>query len=139
MRALEVRAFAQEQIGAVAELHQFIIPSAVAREHYRLATAIDSQRQRNVRLGVRTANRADLELAQPLRLARLEHHELELVLNLVKLEMREHRAHQRPRPLFEPGRTRDGQRLFAARLPHVVEDQKWQAAEMIAVQMTDQP
>src|SRR5260370_35301696 len=104
MRALEVRAFAKEQVCAVAEPHQFIIPSAVARENYRLAAAVDSERQRNVRLGVRPAYRADLELAQPRRAARLEHHELQLVLDFVELELREHGAHQRPRPLFKLAR-----------------------------------
>src|SRR5579862_3297803 len=138
VRALEVRAFTQEQIGAVAELHQFIIPPAVARENYRLAAAVDSERQRNVWLGVRTANRADLEFAQPRRTSRLEHHELQLLLDLVEVEMREHRAHQRPGALLELGWTRNRQRLLTARLPHVVEDQKRQAAEMIAMQMTDE-
>src|SRR5580692_13144910 len=120
VRALEVRAFTQKQIGAFAEVHQFIIPSAVARENYRLAAAIDSQGQRNVRLGVRTANRADLELAQPRRTSWLEHHELQLVPDLVELEMRKHRADQRPRPLLELGRARDRKGPLAARLPHVV-------------------
>src|SRR5580692_6296440 len=138
VRALEVRAFTKKQIGALAEVHQFIIPSAVARENYRLAAAVDSERQRNVRLGVRTANRADFELAQPRRTSRLEHHELQLVPDLVELEMRKHGADQRPRPLLELGWPRDRKRLLAARLPHVLEDQKRQAAEMVAMQMTDQ-
>src|SRR5260370_12544220 len=85
-----------------------------------------------------TANRAYLELAQPRRSPGLEHHELQFMFDLVELEMRKHRAHQRPGPLLELGGSRDGQHPFAARLPHVVEDQKRQAAEMITVQMTYQ-
>src|SRR5579862_9968624 len=94
MSALVVGAFAQEQIGAGAELDQLIVPSAVAREHDRFAAAVDPERQRYIRLGVRTANRAHLELAQPGRGLWLEHHELHLVPDLVELEMREHRARQ---------------------------------------------
>src|SRR5713101_386938 len=87
---------------------------------------------------MRTANRADLEFAEARGAAGLEHHKLQLVFYFVEFEMRKHRAHQLPGPLLELGGSGNRKHLLAPRLPHVFEDQKWQAGEVIAVQMADE-
>src|SRR5216683_4746042 len=138
LRAFVVGAFAQKQVGAVAELHQLVVPSGVAGKDDRLAAGIDSKRKRNVGLGMRTANRVDLELAETRGAAGLEHDELQLVFYFVEFEMRKHCAHQLPGALLQLGGSGNRKDLLAARLPHVFQDEKRQPAEVIAVQVADE-
>src|SRR5260370_25885329 len=135
--AFIVGAFAQKQVGAVAELDQLVVPSGVAGKDDRLSVNADSKRKRNVGFGMRTANRADLEFSETRRAAGLEHDELQLVFYFVEFEMREHRAHQLPGPLLQLCRSGNRKHLLAARFPHIFQNQKRQTREVIAVQMAD--
>src|SRR5260370_463373 len=112
--AFIVGAFAQKQVGAVAELDQLVVPSGVAGKDDRLSVNADSKRKRNVGFGMRTANRADLEFSETRRAAGLEHDELQLVFYFVEFEMREHRAHQLPGPLLQLCRSGNRKHLLAA-------------------------
>src|SRR5690348_12394191 len=85
---------------------------------------------------MRTSNGAELEARELDAFAGLQNNPLHLALDILEPEAREHRAHQDPGSLLEIFGTRDYDRMFARALPHVFEEQEWQSAEMVAMQVT---
>src|SRR5712692_8399584 len=81
--AIEIGALAQKKVGAGAERDKVFSPSAVAGKDQCLAVERDLERERNVGLHVRRANRAHARLAELYVASRLEGDELEFAGDLL--------------------------------------------------------
>ena len=139
--ALEVGAFAQEQIGAGDKRHQLVGPSAVTENAIVRPPISTLSARKWIAFHVRNAHRADAHLADTLVTVGFEHDELELSLTARSRSPREtgkHGAEEQPGAFFKMTRTRDHHRACARALAQIFENQEGQAAKMVTVQMANQ-
>src|SRR5262249_5634025 len=137
LRAFVVRAFADEQIGALRKRHQLLVPPRVARVDNRAARDPQFKRERNVSLHVGTTNCADPGMPHPDFLVRLNLDEMEPGPDYPNIEARVGELHHPPAPALKVAGTDEVDSAVRPAFVQVLEHQKGDAAVMVAVQMAD--